>query len=123
MKRDKIIVLGSINTDISVKGKRLPKPGETIYANEISYSGGGKGSNQAIAASRLLKENSEIEMIGAIGDDLFSLKNLETLKKEGILTKGIRSISDTSTGVAVIFLDEMNETFKKIKQMKNQSWS
>ena len=61
-KRDKIIVLGSINTDISVKGKRLPKPGETIYANEISYSGGGKGANQAIAASRLLSKNSKIEM-------------------------------------------------------------
>ena len=110
-KRDKIIVLGSINTDISVKGKRLPKPGETIYANEISYSGGGKGANQAIAASRLLSKNSKIEMIGAVGDDLFSLKNLETLKKEGILTKGIRSISGTSTGTAVIFLDEINENY------------
>ena len=50
-KKNKIIVLGSINTDISIKGKRLPKPGETIYAEKISYTGGGKGANQAIAAS------------------------------------------------------------------------
>ena len=55
-KKNKIIVLGSINTDISIKGKRLPKPGETIYAEKISYTGGGKGANQAIAASRLINK-------------------------------------------------------------------
>ena len=105
-KKNKIIVLGSINTDISIKGKRLPKPGETIYAEKISYTGGGKGANQAIAASRLINNDSKVDMIGSIGDDIFSKKNLEKLRTEGINTEGIRSIPNTSTGTAVIFLDE-----------------
>lgn len=118
-KKNKIIVLGSINTDISIKGKRLPKPGETIYAEKISYTGGGKGANQAIAASRLINNDSKVDMIGSIGDDIFSKKNLEKLRTEGINTEGIRSIPNTSTGTAVIFLDEKYENYILIVEGAN----
>ena len=118
-KKNKIIVLGSINTDISIKGKRLPKPGETIYAEKISYTGGGKGANQAIAASRLINNDSKVDMIGSIGDDIFSKKNLEKLRTEGINTEGIRSIPNTSTGTAVIFLDEKSENYILIVEGAN----
>ena len=118
-KKNKIIVLGSINTDISIKGKRLPKPGETIYAEKISYTGGGKGANQAIAASRLINNDSKVDMIGSIGDDIFFKKNLEKLRTEGINTEGIRSIPNTSTGTAVIFLDEKSENYILIVEGAN----
>ncbi|MBA30698.1 MAG: ribokinase [Dehalococcoidia bacterium] len=118
-KKNKIIVLGSINTDISIKGKRLPKPGETIYAEKISYTGGGKGANQAIAASRLINNDSKVDMIGSIGDDIFSKKNLEKLRTEGINTEGIRSIPNTSTGTAVIFLDQKSENYILIVEGAN----
>ena len=113
-KRNNIIVFGSINTDISIKGQRLPKPGETLYAETISYSGGGKGANQAIAASRLNNHDSRIEMIGSIGDDIFSKNNLEKLKTEGISVQGIRTIPNTSNGTAVIFLDEESHILNRL---------
>ncbi|MBM31781.1 MAG: ribokinase [Chloroflexi bacterium] len=118
-KRNNIIVFGSINTDISIKGQRLPKPGETLYAETISYSGGGKGANQAIAASRLNNHDSRIEMIGSIGDDIFSKNNLEKLKTEGISVQGIRTIPNTSNGTAVIFLDEESENYILIVEGAN----
>lgn len=32
---------------------RLPKPGETIYANKFVTGFGGKGANQCVAAAKL----------------------------------------------------------------------
>ena len=109
--KETIVVLGSINTDINIKGKRLPEPGETMYADDIFYTGGGKGANQIVAVSRLLNDETKTEMIGTIGDDLFGKRNLENLIKEGISIKGIRSIPNTPTGIAVIFLDEKSENY------------
>src|SRR5688500_4021264 len=48
-----ILVVGSINTDFSACGAKLPSPGETIEANEFQIGLGGKGTNQAVAAARL----------------------------------------------------------------------
>ena len=49
----KIVVIGSANTDLVVKTDRMPSPGETILGGSFMMSGGGKGANQAVAASRL----------------------------------------------------------------------
>lgn len=46
----KVIVLGSANTDLTVKAKRLPRPNETVTDGEFMVSFGGKGANQALAA-------------------------------------------------------------------------
>ena len=48
----KIVVSGSANTDLVVKTDRMPWPGETILGGSFMMSGGGKGANQALAASR-----------------------------------------------------------------------
>ena len=58
-------------------------------------------------------------MVGSIGDDIFSKKNLEKLRTEGINTEGIRSIPNTSTGTAVIFLDEKSENYILIVEGAN----
>ena len=48
-----ILVLGSINMDLVVRGQKLPLPGETVVGGEFRQSLGGKGANQAVAAARL----------------------------------------------------------------------
>ncbi|MBQ3660271.1 MAG: ribokinase, partial [Bacteroidales bacterium] len=48
-----ILVVGSSNTDMTVKTKYLPKPGETVLGNNFTMGPGGKGAKQAVAASRL----------------------------------------------------------------------
>ena len=47
MNREKIVVVGSSNTDMTVKSKSLPKPGETVLGGDFYMQQGGKGANQA----------------------------------------------------------------------------
>ncbi len=53
MNKMKIVVIGSTNTDMVIKTGHLPLPGETILGGEFLMNPGGKGANQAVAASRL----------------------------------------------------------------------
>ena len=64
----KIVVLGSSNTDMIIKVARIPKPGETVLGGEFSIAAGGKGANQAVAASRA---GGKVVFIGRVGEDIF----------------------------------------------------
>ena len=55
MKTNKIIVIGSVNTDMVVKAKELPLPCETVLGGTFFMNPGGKGANQSVAAARLGK--------------------------------------------------------------------
>ena len=48
---NRIVVVGSSNTDMIVKLAHLPKPGETVSGGAFSTAAGGKGANQAVAAA------------------------------------------------------------------------
>ena len=67
MSDKRIVVIGSSNTDMTIKGDKLPAPGETV-AGGIFYMGpGGKGANQAVAASRL---GGNTTLVCKVGRDL-----------------------------------------------------
>ena len=53
MSSQKIVVVGSSNTDMVVKTPRIPAKGETILGGDFIMVPGGKGANQAVAAARL----------------------------------------------------------------------
>ena len=61
-----VVVVGSANLDLVARTPRLPKPGETVTGSQYFESCGGKGANQAIAASRA---GARTAFIGAIGTD------------------------------------------------------
>lgn len=93
-----IAVFGSINMDLVVYTSMLPKEGETIFGKSFETFLGGKGANQAVAASRL---GSKVSFIGKVGNDLFGKKLKEKLAAEDIDT----SLLDTyegESGVAMI---------------------
>ncbi len=48
----RVVVVGSSNTDMTVRVPRLPAPGQTILGSSFSTTPGGKGANQAVAARR-----------------------------------------------------------------------
>ena len=96
----KIVVVGSLNMDLVIEVDRIPKMGETIKGEEMSYLIGGKGSNQAVAACRL---GNEVRMIGCVGKDTFGDKILKHLKEEGVNVDGIKRDEATFTGIATIF--------------------
>lgn len=87
--------------DTTLSVDHLPQPGETILADMLKTSRGGKGQNQAVAMSRL---GSTVRMIGAVGKDEKGCDILKGLESEGVDVNGI-IITDSPTGMASIYLD------------------
>lgn len=96
----KLVVVGSLNMDLVMEVERMPKVGETIKGNKMSYFIGGKGSNQAVAASRL---EDNVKIIGCVGKDTFGEKILKHLKEDGVNVESVREDNCAFTGLATIF--------------------
>jgi ribokinase len=102
----RILVVGSVNTDMVVKGKRLPAPGETVTGGQFVLAGGGKGANQAVAAARL---GGRVTLIAKVGQDMFGDQSIENYRREGIVADAILRDAAHATGVALILVDEKGE--------------
>lgn len=100
---NKITVIGSISTDFVAQSSRFPKVGETIEGDHFAIHFGGKGANQAVAASRLYPQ---VNMIGAVGDDIFGDNLIGNLENNGISTSNVKRVTHQSSGAAVIVLAE-----------------
>lgn len=94
-----LTVVGSINLDLVAKVERLPRPGETLSGATLSRIPGGKGANQAVAASRL---GAGVRMIGCVGRDGHAAEALVGLKEAGVGLE-VREV-DAPTGVAIILV-------------------
>ena len=101
----KILVIGSINKDISLYVKSLPSLGETILADNKKESFGGKGANQAMTIAKM---NGYVSFAGAVGDDLVGEEIINFMKKEGVDTSAIKR-SKLPTGTALITVDENSD--------------
>jgi len=101
-----ITVIGSMNIDLVLDVKNMPKIGETIKGSDLSINTGGKGANQAIACALF---GNSVSMIGRIGNDLYGKLIIENLKKQKINTSGIKIDKTKSTGSAIIMVDENGE--------------
>ena len=95
----KLIVIGSLNMDLVTVVDRHPQVGETIFGHGLDYFPGGKGANQAIAASRL---GASTQLVGCVGNDSFGQQLRDVQQAEGIDTHCLQTLSDTSTGTAII---------------------
>ncbi|MBI5858059.1 MAG: ribokinase [Sphingobacteriales bacterium] len=102
----KIFVIGSSNTDMVVKSKKLPSPGETILGGTFFMNAGGKGANQAVAAARL---GGHVTLITKVGDDIFGKQTIEGLKKENINTDYVFTDKTAPSGTALIMVNEDGE--------------
>lgn len=99
--KNHILVAGSINMDLVIEVARLPTVGETIIGKSIRYVPGGKGANQAIAASRL---GAKVSFMGKVGRDSFGKQLFNFLQSENIMLSGVTR-SNTSSGLAQITVD------------------
>ena len=99
----KIYILGSINTDLVINTPYIPKKGETLTGDGFFIARGGKGANQAVAASR---SGGTVIFLGAVGNDLFGKNALSSLEKEKINYSHIKVLDGVSTGTAMIVVCE-----------------
>jgi ribokinase len=112
-----ITIIGSLNTDLVTHTPRVPIGGETLTATSFSTGSGGKGANQAVACARLSRPKPSstqthptsdvvVKMVGGVGHDEFGPPLVESMKRDGIDTSGIRIVEGQTTGVAVIIVEE-----------------
>jgi len=97
-----VLVVGSVNTDLTAKVREFPLPGETLHGSSLSYSPGGKGNNQATAARRA---GSNVIMAGRIGRDALAKPLLDHFAREGIDVSRLLE-TDLPTGCALIEVRE-----------------
>lgn len=97
-----VVVVGSLNLDRTYTMPVLPDAGETLHATGTLVSSGGKGANQAVAASKL---GARVALAGAVGCDDAGDAVLGAVSRAGVDTSLVRRIPDAPTGEAVILVD------------------
>ncbi|WOV88161.1 ribokinase [Sporosarcina oncorhynchi] len=102
-RKPKVTVIGSANVDLVIETDRFPSPGETILGNTFHQFLGGKGANQAVAASRL---GADVTFIGSVGEDIFGQQIVDNLRKEKVNVEHVLTIPTVSSGIANIQVAE-----------------
>ena len=64
-----VVVVGSINQDVVLQVKGFVRPGETVAGEDLRYAPGGKGANQAVAATRLADAARPVSFVCQLGSD------------------------------------------------------
>ena len=99
-----VVVVGSVNMDLVAHAARLPAPGETLIGQAFAGTPGGKGGNQAVAASRL---GAEVALIGRVGMRQHGQDLLGALEAERVHTQAVRRLSQRPQAVDDGDVDEM----------------
>lgn len=102
----RIVVVGSLNADLTIYTERLPNPGETLQGEGFTVNPGGKSANQAVAAGRL---GGDVSLIGAVGRDSNGDMLLASAAAAGVDVSRVRRAEDVETGVAVVTVDAHGE--------------
>lgn len=104
---NQVTVIGSINLDRTLRVPQMAQSGATMHVKEVFTAGGGKGANQAIAASRL---GATTHFIGAVGEDQEVSKMMLTLLEEAdIDCTGIAQLPNQNTGQAFVIVTDSGD--------------
>ena len=102
----RVLVFGSINTDLVTYVDILPVPGETVTGGRFETFPGGKGANQAVAAARA---GAAVEMFGCVGDDAPGRDRMTSLEEAGVSTRNVTVKKGVHSGIAQIIVDRYGE--------------
>ena len=102
----RVIVVGSINQDITVTVDRLPQPGETLSGTSTTYRLGGKGANQAAAAAH---GGAAAVFVGRVGGDPSGITLREELGAHGVDVSALRTDEEVTSGIAFITVSTAGE--------------
>ncbi len=116
-KGNRIMVAGSINTDLVVRVRRAPEAGETVTGTSFATFGGGKGANQAVAAARA---GARVAMLSGVGSDEFGRQRLLDLEAELVTTATVLVTDSSSSGVALITVEESGQN--RIAYVPGAGW-
>jgi len=103
MAKNEVTIIGSYCVGLFLKGEALPAKGETVIGNEFFEGGGGKGSNQAVAAAMFA---GHARFIGCVGFDKYGQDALAMYKRLGIDFSSIRIDPTIHTGIGAVLIDK-----------------
>ena len=115
-----ITVFGSVNLDLTVSVSHMPVPGETSHARAYDTGLGGKGANQAVAATRLARQ--PVRFAAAIGVDGFGQRVREDLAACGVETDHLTAFDGLDTGIALIHVDATSQNTITVVGGANMAW-
>jgi ribokinase len=104
----KVLICGAINWDTTLFVERLPNPGQEIRVMRVASEAGGKGANTAVAAAKILGNNS-VATIGMVGVDDIAYRQLRILQDEGVDTSLISGNEKLLSGQAYVIVDKNGE--------------
>ena len=100
-----VMVVGGISIDLVAFGERLPAPGESILGDDFKIILGGKGSNQAVAASLAGVSST---LVSCVGTDVFTDFATDALSGFGVDTEFVAQV-EGPTGIAHIRVDKSSQ--------------
>lgn len=103
----RVVVVGSLNIDLVTHVERHPKSGETVRGAGLERLAGGKGANQAVAASAA---GAPVAMVGCVGSDEIGAAYIARLLARGIDVAAIRVVPSCPTGHELVVVDDAGET-------------
>lgn len=115
MKKD-ILIIGSTNVDFLIKGKQLPKLGETVTDGIFMQNFGGKGANQAVGSARA---GGKVTFVTCLGSDLYADELIKNFTNDGINTSYVFREEGIATGSALIMLDSVGNNYLSVAPGSN----
>ena len=100
-----MVVVGSMNLDVTVQVAHIPRPGQTVLASGLRRGPGGKGANQAVAAARCA--GAPVVMVAAVGADPDGVLLVDRLQAEGVDTTAVTVLPNEVSGTALITVDDV----------------
>lgn len=100
-----LLVVGSLHLDVVVRATHLPRQDETVTGSSVDYVFGGKGGNQAVAASRM---GADVRFAGRAGSDWFGDLIRTTLATSGVDTTQLQQDSGPS-GMSTAIVDTQGD--------------
>lgn len=105
-KHTPIVVVGSVNSDVTYHVTSLPLPGETVLASQRHDAPGGKGANQGAAIASF---GIPVSLIAAVGSDEQGDHLIDSLTNKGVNTDHVEALSGERSGSAIILVDDKGE--------------
>jgi ribokinase len=102
----RVVVVGSLNIDLVTHVERHPKSGETVRGAGLERLAGGKGANQAVAASAA---GAAVALVGCVGSDEAGSAYVARLLALGIDVTSVRVVAGSPTGHALVAVDDAGE--------------
>jgi len=105
-RKPKVVVIGGAYVDMAIRCTKIPKPGQSVTGNSLSYTAMGPGPNQAVEAALC---GCDVYLISKIGGDPFAQLVKTCLAEYKVNTDYVSIAEAKNTGIVVTLVNSAGE--------------